>query len=53
MWIHKKFTSGNIKVVSTNGNIVTLENELRDTIIDWFYWAFLRRIRLCKGIGLL
>lgn len=40
MRIHKEFIGGNIKVVSVNGDTVTLENELRDTIGDWFYWAF-------------
>ena len=38
--IHKNFTGGNISVKSIDGNIITLENELRDTAIDWFYFAF-------------
>ena len=38
--IHKNFTGGNISVKSIDGNVITLENELRDTTIDWFYFAF-------------
>lgn len=40
MLIHNNFIGGNIKVVSQKGNDVYLENELRDTTTDWFYWAF-------------
>jgi hypothetical protein len=40
MLIHKNFIGGNIKVVSQNDNDVYVENELRDTQGDWFYWAF-------------
>ena len=40
MRIHKQFTAGNIRVVSEEGDTVFLENELRDTEGDWFYWAF-------------
>ena len=40
MRIHKEFCGGNIVVKEINGNIVILDNELRDTTEDWFYWAF-------------
>ncbi len=40
MIIHKDFTGGNIKVLEQNGNVIKLDNELRDTPRDWFYWAF-------------
>lgn len=40
MLIHQNFDGGNIKVVKQEENTVYLENELRDTIGDWFYWAF-------------
>ena len=40
MRIHKQFVGGNIRVVSEEGDTVFLENELRDTVGDWFYWAF-------------
>ncbi|MBO4572813.1 MAG: hypothetical protein J5762_03490 [Clostridia bacterium] len=40
MKIHNEFIGGNIKVVKREGNDVYLENELRDTEWDWFYWAF-------------
>lgn len=38
--IHSNFIGGNIRVVDITENTVTLENELRDTEGDWFYWAF-------------
>lgn len=38
--IHKDFTGGNIRVVAEKNNEIFLENELRDTQGDWFYWAF-------------
>lgn len=38
--IHQNFTGGNICVKEMEGNCVRLENELRDTTTDWFYWAF-------------
>ena len=38
--IHKDFAGGNIRVVSEKDNEIFLENELRDTVGDWFYWAF-------------
>ena len=40
MLIHKNFVGGNILVKEIVGDTVYLENELRDTEIDWFYWAF-------------
>ena len=40
MLIHQNFIGGNISVKETDGNTVVLENELRDTTGDWFYWAF-------------
>ena len=38
--IHGNFTGGNIRVKEIVGDTVFLENELRDTEGDWFYWAF-------------
>lgn len=38
--IHQNFIGGNISVKEISGNTVMLENELRDTVGDWFYWAF-------------
>ena len=38
--IHKNFIGGNIRVASEKDNEIFLENELRDTVGDWFYWAF-------------
>ena len=40
MKIHADFTGGNIAVKEQTANEVWLENELRDTTRDWFYWAF-------------
>jgi len=40
MRIHKDFAGGNIIVKSIQGDTVCLQNELRDTAEDWFYWAF-------------
>lgn len=40
MIIHKNFVGGNISVKKHDGNTFILENELRDTAQDWFYWAF-------------
>lgn len=37
--IHKNFVGGNICVKSIDGDVITLENELRDSE-EWFYWAF-------------
>ena len=40
MIIHDNFIGGNIAVKEQEGNTFVLENELRDTAQDWFYWAF-------------
>ena len=40
MNIHSNFTGGNIRTVKIENDHVYLENELRDTTEDWFYWAF-------------
>lgn len=38
--VHGNFIGGNISLKEISGDTVVLENELRDTSIDWFYWAF-------------
>ena len=38
--ITKDFIGGNIAVVDRTDHDVFLENELRDSDSDWFYWAF-------------
>ena len=38
--IHSQFTGGNIRVKEICDDTVVLENDLRDTTRDWFYWAF-------------
>lgn len=40
MLIHQNFIGGNISVREINGDTIYLENEIRDTTEDWFYWAF-------------
>ena len=40
MRIHQNFIGGNIRLKERVGNTFFLENELRDTVGDWFYWAF-------------
>lgn len=40
MRIHGDFLGGNISVVSQCEDEVHLQNQLRDTSEDWFYWAF-------------
>lgn len=40
MQIHQNFIGGNIRIEKTDGNTIYLNNELRDTTEDWFYWAF-------------
>ena len=40
MLIHENFTGGNIRVLKQDGNVFYVENNLRDTTCDWFYWAF-------------
>ena len=37
--IHANFIGGNIDVKSVGGDVITLENQLRDSP-EWFYWAF-------------
>lgn len=38
--IHDDFVGGNISVKAILGNDIVLENQLRTTQEDWFYWAF-------------
>ena len=40
MRIHGDFIGGNICVKEISGDTALLENQLRDTEGDWFYWAF-------------
>jgi hypothetical protein len=40
MNIRKDYPGGNIKVISVDGNVVKLAQELRDTAPWWFYWNF-------------
>lgn len=40
MIIHQNFVGGNIKVTKQTETDVYLENEMRDSQGDWFYWAF-------------
>jgi len=40
MKIHSDFIGGNITVVGQNGNDIYLENQIRDSREDWFYWSF-------------
>ena len=40
MLIHQNFTGGNIRIEAIEDNTIYLNNELRDTPHDWFYWAF-------------
>ena len=40
MKIHSDFPGGNIVFDRTDGNIVYVERDIRDTEDDWFYWAF-------------
>lgn len=40
MKIHGDFIGGNITIVKQSENEVYLENQLRDSEKDWFYWAF-------------
>ncbi len=34
------FEGGNIRLIKIDGDCVHLENDLRDNVSDWFYWAF-------------
>lgn len=40
MRIHADFDGGNVKVLHVEGDTVFLQNELRDTTTDWFFWSF-------------
>jgi len=40
MIIEKNFTGGNIRIIKTEGNNFYLNNELRTSSVDGFYWAF-------------
>ena len=40
MRIHADFIGGNIVVNEVRGADVYLQNDLRDSTTDWFYWAF-------------
>lgn len=40
MKIHSDFIGGNIDVVRVTDAEVFLKNQIRDTMEDWFYWAF-------------
>ena len=40
MRIHSNFSGGNIRVREIRGKDVYLENEMRGSTGDWFYWAF-------------
>ncbi len=47
MKIDEQFSGGNIEVLAEDGDTVLLEREMRDSIRDWFYWAF--RVRGAAG----
>ena len=38
--IDADFVGGNIDVLSIEGDRVVVERQLRDTAVEWFYWAF-------------
>ena len=40
MIIHQNFIGGNITVKEIKDNVAVLENQIRDSGEDWFYWAF-------------
>ena len=40
MKVHADFEGGNVKVLSVEGSTVYLQNELRDSLTDWFFWSF-------------
>ncbi len=40
MVIHENFIGGNIHILKQDDNVIFLDNNLRDTTCDWFYWAF-------------
>ena len=47
MRINTEFEGGNIEVLSINSDTVRIAVQLRDTVEDWFYWAF----RVCGAQG--
>lgn len=40
MRIHSDFEGANAKVLRIENSVVYLQNELRDTTTDWFFWSF-------------
>lgn len=40
MHIHANFEGGNINVLRIEDDTIFLQNEMRDSKGDWFYWAF-------------
>ncbi len=40
MTVHRNFVGGNIVVKEKTEDTYILGNELRDSVEDWFYWAF-------------
>ena len=40
MHIHANFEAGNINVLRIEDDTIFLQNEIRDSKGDWFYWAF-------------
>ena len=40
MTIETAFPGGNVKVIGFQNDTYFLEPDLRDTVGDWFYWAF-------------
>ena len=40
MRITTDFPGGNLRVLKREGDTIHVENDLRDTTTDWFYWAF-------------
>lgn len=40
MEITKNFSGGNIEVIKIEDDTVYLQNEIKDSTEDWFYWAF-------------
>ena len=38
--IHADFIGGNIQLLRRDGNTVYVERDLRDSALNWFYWAF-------------
>ena len=40
MTICENFIGGNIRVLKQDSDIFYVDNNLRDTTCDWFYWTF-------------